>query len=274
MMNMNQFAFKAKYKFLGRLPRLLLFACLIAVAAVAVQPILGDKASAFIHRPSAETVSGSATMSSGEKAGATPLHSPSKQGLKKPTYLAQNWQSWSGDATWFSQNFCSSDPQSYCQTNVTWASSGKYNSRTLKITGMAAGFDTQARIVIRLWGCKLFSCAWRTRVDEILQPRTFKTWTYSDGVSRTARIDPVSGDARVHLAVATGGAQSSPGSGQFPYQSFNFCVAYTTNDGKGGPPFTRSVGANNYDEAQQKLYQELGYAGAGMSWNVRRGACP
>jgi hypothetical protein len=273
MTTINRFMSKAKYKFLRRLSYLLLLACLIAVAAVAVQPVLGDRANAFTNKPSAETMSSNTAVSSGEKVDDTLLHSTPKQSLEKPIQLAQNWQSWNGDSTWFSQNFCSSDPQSYCQTNVTWAFAGRRIASKLRITGMAAGFDTQARIVIRLWGCKLFSCAWRTRVDEILQPRTYKTWTYSDGISRTARIDPVSGESRVHLAVAIG-APSSSGSGQSPYQSFNFCVTEGFDGAAGGrPSYTRSIWANNYDEAQQKLYQELPPTGAGISRNIRRGAC-
>ncbi len=269
----NRFMFKAKSKFLRRLCHLLVLACLIAIAAVAVQPILGNHADASTSKPSTETISGNVAASSGEKVDDTLLNSTSKQSLEKPTYLAGNWQSWEGDSTWFRENFCSSNYTGFCETNKPSAFSGDRKSGTLKITGMAAGFDTQARIVIRLRKCKFTSCAWRTRVDEILQPRTLKTWTYRDGVSRTARIDPVGGEARVHLAVATADAQSSPSSGQSPYQSFNFCVTESFNDGTARSFYTRSVWANNYDEAQQKLYQELGYAGAGMSRNVRRGAC-
>ena len=269
MTAISRFMSKAKYKFLRRLPHLLLLACLIAIAAV--QPVLGNHANAFTRKPSTETISSNVAASSGEKVDDTLLHSTSKQSLEKPIRLAQNWQSWEGDSSWFNQNFCNGT-ELFCRTNVGWASSGNNIASKLRITGMAAGFDTRARIVIRIYSCKVFSCAWRTRVDEMLEPRRYKTWTYSDGVRRTARIDAVSGDARVHLAVVSD-AQSSPGSWQSPYQSFNFCVDWRTNDGRGGVPSTKSVMANNSDEALKKLYQELGYAGAGTSWNVRPGAC-
>ena len=56
MTTINRIMSKVKYKFLRRLSHLLLLACLIAIAAVAVQPVLGNRADAFANKPLAETI--------------------------------------------------------------------------------------------------------------------------------------------------------------------------------------------------------------------------
>jgi hypothetical protein len=142
----------------------------------------------------------------------------------------------------------------------------------MKITGMAAGFDTKARIVIFSRGCKFLSCAWRQRVNEVLEPRQYKTWTFSDNNKRYVNIDPISGESRVHLAVTwnASGGSSNPNPGQMPYQRYLFCIGsmYT-------PSATEEMYGSSYDDAETALRNQLSRRplGTGDSWQVSRGAC-
>lgn len=148
-------SFKTNFKFIGRWLYLISIACLIAAMTIVAQPFLTNAAGTSTNNPLVGDVSSKASMPLGKKVdGNTILNSTSQQSSDKSWYLAGNWQSWEGDRQWFIQNFCSGGNRSWCSTNVTWSRSGDISGSNMKVSGMAAGFDTRARIVIRAWKCK------------------------------------------------------------------------------------------------------------------------
>jgi hypothetical protein len=116
-----------------------------------------------------------------------------------------NWESWAGDEQWFRSNFCNEGERRICFANRTWVRSGNQNGANMRITGMAAGFDTRARFIIRSRGCVFLSCGMRERVNTVLSPRQYSEWRFSDRRVRYAEITPVSGESRVHFAMTYGG---------------------------------------------------------------------
>jgi hypothetical protein len=92
--------------------------------------------------------------------------------------------------------------QHWSQKNEGWATSnGEQSGRRMRITGMAAGFDTRARFQIAYRHCNSirWNCRWKY-IDEVLEPRAYKTWTFNSHGRRFARIDSIEGESRVHIA--------------------------------------------------------------------------
>lgn len=111
------------------------------------------------------------------------------------------------------------------------------------------------------------SCGWRHRVDEFIEPRQVRTWSFPDN-RLYANIDPISGESRVHLAVVYNASGGSSDSGQPPPQRYLFCVGslYT-------PYATQPMYGSSYDDAERALRNQLTPPGTGDSWGVGRGAC-
>lgn len=122
-----------------------------------------------------------------------------------------NWHSWECDEQWFLKNFCNTGDNRFCPTNVQgWAWSRKRGGM-MHVTGMAAGFDTVARFVIKRRKCSLFNgCSWIIYTDEMLSPRTYSHWYFSNNYKRHARIDTTSGEPRIHFAMTCNSSSNSP----------------------------------------------------------------
>jgi hypothetical protein len=193
--------------------------------------------------------------------------------INTPIQLAGEWQSWEGDARWFMEGYCNRGNMQICYTNVNSATSnGEQVGRNFIIYGMAAGFDTQAHLVIQsercsgnILGLTRYGCRMRNIVDVVVQPREVSGWTMLSHRRRAARIDPISGDRRVHMAT-TWDSDNPPGLS--PYQEYRFCVGSVYI-----PYSTQSVWARNYDEAENILRSQLPASSAGESVRIGRGAC-
>ena len=264
--------FKARLKLLGRWRYLILVTCLMTATVVVAQPFLTNAAGTSTNDPLVGDVSSKVFIPSGKKVDSTLPNSTSQQSSDKPMYIAGNWQSWEGDKAWFMQNFCTGGNQQWCHTNQEQSAySNPRSGSNMKITGMAAGFDTTARIIINEQKCGVFKCSWKTPVDEFIDPRQYKTWTFSDYRKRTAQIYPTRGESRVHIAMTytTNDNSSNSNSGQPPLQRYLFCTGSLST-----PYGTEVVYANSYDDAERALRNRLGTLGAGDGWNIGRRACP
>jgi hypothetical protein len=196
---------------------------------------------------------------------------PSSPALASPMACPNDgyWHSWDCDAQWFTSNFCNTGDKRFCPTNAGgWAWSQKTGGQ-MNVTGMAAGFNTVARFVIRRRKCSLFDgCSWKIYVDTILQPRTYSHWYFSKSYKRHARIDTTSGEPRIHFAM-TYNSGSNPPSTPLPYSEYAFCVSSAFY-----PRTTWRVTATNWTEAESILRNQLGTPTAGSGgWAISQGAC-
>ena len=84
----------------------------------------------------------------------------------------QDWD-WEADAEWFRQYFCRGFRQTWCATNVTWASAHR-SAPYVEMTGCNAAFESDATIWAEHWTCSLiFDCWYRREVTLSVSPRTW-----------------------------------------------------------------------------------------------------
>lgn len=135
----------------------------------------------------------------------------------------------------------------------------------MRITGMAAGFDTRARFIIRSRGCVFLSCGMRERVNVVLTPRQYSEWRFSDRNQRYAEVIPISGESRVHFAMTYGSNQVSAPSISVS-STGNGAGSVFSVSGVGFQPNSRVTIRVTDDALNSRSYQQSASASGSLSF--------